>query len=39
VIVLDDGQIVEDGIPEELLKRDGPFKALWQAQAMDMQGI
>ncbi|MHC8367206.1 ABC transporter ATP-binding protein [Pseudomonas sp. ZT5P21] len=34
VIVLHDGQIVEDGIPEDLLKRDGPFKALWQAQAM-----
>lgn len=37
VIVLHEGEIVEDGMPEDLLKRDGPFRALWQAQAMTSQ--
>lgn len=34
VIVLHEGQIIEDGNPDDLLKRDGPFRALWKAQAI-----
>lgn len=34
LVILHEGQIVEDGISEDLIKRDGPFKALWKAQAV-----
>lgn len=33
IIVLRDGHIVEDGPPQELRSRGGPFEALWRMQA------
>jgi ABC-type multidrug transport system fused ATPase/permease subunit len=33
VIVLEDGRIVEDGPPAELLQRNGPFAAMWRLQS------
>jgi ATP-binding cassette subfamily B protein len=32
IIVFDDGKIVQDGTHEELIKQDGLFKKLWDAQ-------
>lgn len=31
IVVLDRGQIVEDGLPSELLSRDSAFKVLYDA--------
>jgi ATP-binding cassette subfamily B protein len=33
IIVLRDGHVVEDGPPQELRSRGGPFEALWRMQA------
>ena len=33
ILVIDDGRVVEDGPPMELLARDGPFRRLWALQA------
>lgn len=33
IVVLDNGQIVDDGTHEELLAKDGLYKQLWQLQA------
>jgi ATP-binding cassette subfamily B protein len=29
IVVMEDGRIVEEGAPEDLVQRDGPFSALW----------
>jgi ATP-binding cassette subfamily B protein len=34
VIVLDEGQLVQDGPPDELRNQDGAFRTLWLAQRM-----
>jgi ATP-binding cassette subfamily B protein len=34
VLVLEDGEIVQDGTPEELRESQGRFRTLWQMQAM-----
>lgn len=34
VIVLQDGHVVEDGNPSDLLHQGGPYEALWNAQSM-----
>ena len=33
ILVIDDGRVVEDGPPMDLLARDGPFRRLWALQA------
>lgn len=35
IVVLNEGQIVETGIHEELLQKEGPYKALYMAQFKD----
>lgn len=37
VLVVEDGRIVEDGPPQELLRNDGPFRRLWALQAEGME--
>ncbi len=37
IIMLNDGRIVEDGTPKELLEQDGLFRSLWQTQFDDGQ--
>ena len=32
IVVLDNGRIIEEGLPEELIKGDGLFARLWQRQ-------
>ena len=32
VIVLDDGRVIDQGSPNDLLKKDGPYAKAWQAQ-------
>jgi ATP-binding cassette subfamily B protein len=38
ILVLDDGRVVEDGAPDELQRRDGPFAAMWRLQTGE-QGL
>jgi ATP-binding cassette subfamily B protein len=37
VLVLREGQVVQDGSPEELRNSNGPFRTLWQMQTMSSQ--
>jgi ATP-binding cassette, subfamily B, bacterial len=37
VLVVEDGEVVEDGPPQELLRRDGAFRRLWSLQADTME--
>lgn len=32
ILVFDQGKIIDDGSPQELLSKDGPYKSLWLAQ-------
>jgi ATP-binding cassette subfamily B protein len=36
ILVLQGGRIIEDGSPDELRQREGPFQTLWQAQGMEL---
>ncbi|WP_434648086.1 ABC transporter ATP-binding protein [Pseudomonas sp. D1-2] len=36
ILVLQAGRIVQDGAPDELRQRAGPFQTLWQAQGMEL---
>jgi ATP-binding cassette subfamily B multidrug efflux pump len=33
IVVLEDGQVIEDGAHDELLERDGVYAALWARQS------
>ena len=33
IVVMDEGRIVESGTHEELLRKDGKYTQMWQAQA------
>jgi subfamily B ATP-binding cassette protein MsbA len=35
IVVLDEGRVVEQGSPRELLEQRGPFFAMWEAQKFD----
>ncbi len=39
IVVLDDGEVVEQGTHEELLDRDGLYATLWQVQVGDVQSL
>ena len=39
VLVLDEGEIVERGTHEELLRRDGLYATLWRVQAGDIESL
>ena len=32
IVVLDRGRVTQDGSPEELLRRDGPYRALMESE-------
>ena len=39
IVVLDDGQVVEQGSHDDLLERDGLYATLWQVQVGDVQSL
>ncbi|WP_218927115.1 ABC transporter ATP-binding protein [Halosimplex pelagicum] len=39
IVVLDDGEVVEQGSHEDLLDRDGLYATLWQVQVGDVQSL
>lgn len=39
ILVIDQGRLVEEGLPEELLQRDGLFAAFWQARQRLEKGL
>jgi len=39
IVVVDDGEVVEQGAHEELLDRDGLYATLWQVQVGDVQSL
>ena len=32
IVVMDRGRVIEDGSPDELLRRDGPYRALMESE-------
>jgi ATP-binding cassette, subfamily B, bacterial len=37
IVVMEDGRVIDDGPPDELSRRPGPYRELLKNQAMEME--